>query len=78
MLLGYPPFYSEEHHNTLKKVINHKKYFKIPAEANISKEAIDIMQKLITTADKRLGNFGVAEIKAHPFFKGIDWKNIRS
>lgn len=25
-----------------------------------------------------LGINGVAEIKAHPFFFGIDWKNIRN
>lgn len=30
-------------------------------------------------ADKneRLGINGISEIKAHPFFFGIDWKNIR-
>lgn len=25
----------------------------------------------------RLGINGASEIKAHPFFKGIDWKNIK-
>lgn len=29
-------------------------------------------------ADHRLGSVsGVDEIKAHPFFEGIDWKNLR-
>jgi serine/threonine kinase 38 len=26
--------------------------------------------------DERLGINGVGEIKAHPFFKGVDWKRI--
>lgn len=27
--------------------------------------------------DERLGINGVEEIKAHPFFAGIDWKRLR-
>jgi|LauGreDrversion4_2_1035121.scaffolds.fasta_scaffold595450_1 serine/threonine kinase 38 len=29
-------------------------------------------------AEHRLGLNGVEEIKAHPFFEGIDWKNMRN
>ena len=28
-------------------------------------------------ADERLGARGVDEIKQHPFFRGIDWENMR-
>jgi serine/threonine kinase 38 len=45
----------------------------IPAEANLSVAATDLIRKLITDADQRLGINGVAEIKAHPFFVGVDW-----
>ncbi len=27
---------------------------------------------------ERIGNSGSEEIKAHPFFKNIDWNNIRN
>jgi len=30
----------------------------------------------LTDSTERLGINGVNEIKAHPFFAGIDWKNI--
>ena len=29
-------------------------------------------------AENRLGMNGVHEIKAHPFFEGIDWKKMRN
>lgn len=32
---------------------------------------------LFNSSDERLGCNGVEEIKAHPFFVGIDWKKIR-
>lgn len=35
------------------------------------------MKQLITEEHNRLGRNGSDEIKRHPFFKGVDWKNIR-
>jgi serine/threonine kinase 38 len=49
----------------------------IPAEANLSPAATDLIKRLITDPNERLGINGVAEIKAHPFFAGVDWKGIR-
>ncbi len=77
MLVGYPPFFSEEPSVTCSKILHWKKTFGIPPEANLSPAAADIIRKLITDANERLGVNGVEEIKAHPFFSGIDWKNIR-
>ena len=37
-----------------------------------------MIHKLICDSKDRLGVNGVAEIKIHPFFKGIDWKTIES
>jgi len=50
----------------------------IPDEAKLSNDAHDILKKLLCDAENRLGAGGVHEIKAHPFFKGLDWKNIRN
>lgn len=77
MLLGYPPFYGNDNAATLKHVMQYQKYLKIPKEAQISPEAVDLIKKLITSADERLGRNGVEEIKWHPFFKGIKWEHIR-
>ena len=49
----------------------------IPKEARLSPEAIDQLRKLIADPHERLGINGVEEIKAHPFFRGVDWKRER-
>ena len=49
----------------------------IPTDANLSPPATNIIKRLITDVDNRLGKNWVNEIKRHPFFKGIDWVNIR-
>ena len=78
MLAGFPPFYAESPAETCKKVLDYKNTFVLPKEAKISKVASDLIKKLMTEVDKRIGYNGAEEIKKHPFFKGTDWKNIRS
>ncbi|KAG0289945.1 Serine/threonine-protein kinase MRCK alpha, partial [Linnemannia gamsii] len=43
----------------------------------ISPECKDLITRLLARKENRLGKNGVEEIKFHPFFKGIDWDNIR-
>ena len=78
MLAGYAPFCSEETKDVINKVLNWQKYLKIPDEIEISQEAEDLIKKMINNSNERLGKNGIEEIKAHPFFKGIDWDNIRN
>ncbi|OMJ74398.1 hypothetical protein SteCoe_26695 [Stentor coeruleus] len=78
MLIGYPPFYSEDSSVTCQKIISWKKVLRIPPDPVISPEAVDLILKLLRDPNDRLGCRGVDEIKAHPFFKNIDWENIRN
>ena len=55
-----------------------KKNLNIPSDSKLSPEAIDIVRKLMTDVDRRIGYTGAEEIKKHPFFKNIDWNNIRN
>ncbi len=76
MLIGYPPFFSDNPTDTCKTILNWKNHLTIPPESKISKDAVDLIKRLINDPDKRLGINGVDEIKIHPFFKKIDWNNI--
>mmetsp|Transcript_6201 Transcript_6201/g.10061 ORF Transcript_6201/g.10061 Transcript_6201/m.10061 type:complete len:395 (+) Transcript_6201:439-1623(+) len=77
MLVGYPPFFSDEPSITCQKILHWRKTLKIPPEAKLSHEASDILQRLMCDANDRLGKNGVQEIKNHPFFRGINWEKIR-
>lgn len=77
MIVGYPPFFADDPSITCQKILHWKKTFVIPREANLSKEAVDLIRKLICEPGTRLGNRGAEEIKRHPFFNGVDWDNIR-
>lgn len=77
MIVGYPPFFSDEPSTTCQKIIHWKKTFSIPSDANLSPSAADLILRLICEPDRRLGINGAHEIKAHPFFKGTDWGSVR-
>jgi serine/threonine kinase 38 len=77
MLVGYPPFFSDEPSITCQKIMHWKKTFSIPPEAKLSAASTDILKRLICDAETRLGRNGVEEIKKHPFFKGLDWDTLR-
>ena len=77
MMIGYPPFYSDNSTETCKKILDWENHLEIRPEANISKEAVDILKRLINDQEKRLGRNGADEIKQHPYFKNVDWKHIK-
>jgi serine/threonine protein kinase len=77
MLVGYPPFYADQPHDTWKKILHWRDHFHIPSEASLSREATDLINKLVCEPENRLGRNGAEEIKKHPYFKGVDWDNIR-
>ena len=83
MLAGFPAFYSNSESgsgSTIRKIINWAETLENSfAEAgNISTNARDLIQRFLTDAPHRIGTRSVQEIKSHPFFRGVDWENIRS
>jgi len=74
-LVGYPPFYAEDPMATCRKIVKWKQTLAFPGEAKLSKDSEDLIRKLICEAPKRLTFEG---IKSHPFFRELDWENLRT
>ncbi|XP_043925264.1 serine/threonine-protein kinase LATS1 [Protopterus annectens] len=73
MLVGQPPFLAQTPLETQIKVINWQTTLHIHPQAKLSSEASDLIIKLCRGPEDRLGKNGTDEIKAHPFFKSIDF-----
>ena len=78
MLVGYSPFKGKSKIEVYQKVLDYNKFISFPNDVKISKEAKDLISKLLTKSENRLGKNGSDEIKSHPFFKGINWNKIKS
>ena len=73
MFFGIPPFFCDNQEKMYQLITRAELRF--PKKINISDEAKDLLQKLlIKNQDERLGSKnGFNEIRAHPFFKGLDF-----
>lgn len=76
MLIGYPPFCSENPQETYKKIMAWKETLIFPPEVPISEAAKETILKFCAEADNRVK--GIEEIKSLNFFgSGVDWAHIR-
>ncbi|KAF4358177.1 hypothetical protein F8388_009460 [Cannabis sativa] len=77
MLVGYPPFYSDDPMSTCRKIVNWRTHLKFPEEAKLTQEAKDLITKLLCNVNQRLGSRGAGEIKvAHNWFRGVEWDKL--
>eukprot|EP01121_Diplochlamys_sp_Union-15-3_P007658 TRINITY_DN1962_c0_g1_i2.p1 TRINITY_DN1962_c0_g1~~TRINITY_DN1962_c0_g1_i2.p1 ORF type:complete len:431 (+),score=77.33 TRINITY_DN1962_c0_g1_i2:369-1661(+) len=74
-LVGYAPFSCEDTTETCMMILSWKSSLEFPKEANLSNGALDLLKKLICGVETRLN---YEQIVAHPFFRGVDWKNLRN
>jgi len=74
-VVGYPPFYADTPMNTVKRIVNYQKTLRIPKEANLSKQAKDLIFRLICTPKNRLN---YSKLKRHGWFKRVPWHNLQA
>ncbi|TFL05255.1 kinase-like domain-containing protein [Pterulicium gracile] len=73
-LVGWAPFCSENPSDTYKKIIEWPTFLQFPEEVYVSPDVESVIRGMMNWADRRLS---VHQIKAHPFFYGVDWNNLR-
>ncbi|CAA6666183.1 unnamed protein product [Spirodela intermedia] len=76
MLVGYPPFYSDDPITTCRKIVHWRNHLKFPEDCGLSREAKDLICRLLCDVDHRLGARGANQIKAHPWFKDVIWDKL--
>ncbi|WZZ12931.1 hypothetical protein YC2023_106020 [Brassica napus] len=72
MLVGYPPFYSDD------PIVGWRTHLVFPDDARLTPEARDLICSLLCDSEHRLGSHGAGaeQIKAHPWFKDVEWENL--
>jgi len=74
-LVSYAPFHANDPLATCRKIVRYERYFKIPADIKLTKQAVDLMKALVCPAHRRIG---WDKIKAHPWFKKINWGDLKA
>jgi serine/threonine protein kinase len=74
MLEGIPPFYDHDKETLFQNILNNP----VELSLELSEEAQDLILRLLyKDPNKRLGNKnGAKDIKKHPWFNKINWKDI--
>eukprot|EP00889_Picochlorum_renovo_P003101 jgi/Picre1/30131/NNA_005500.t1 len=70
MVAGKPPFCDEDRVTMFKSITNIS--YRMPSHFSWELQNL-ISSLLVKTPSKRLGYFGAAAIKSHPWFSGFDW-----
>ncbi|KAJ1648496.1 Serine/threonine-protein kinase [Coemansia asiatica] len=77
-LVGYPPFCSENSHETYRKIMHWRESLVFPDDVRLSPEAVHLIRSLLCDQQHRLGRNGAWELKQHSFFSGVDWASLRT
>ncbi|KAJ1914382.1 hypothetical protein IWQ60_008830 [Tieghemiomyces parasiticus] len=77
MLTGMTPFWADNHSKMYQRVL----FDRLQFPANVSWEARNLITGLLAKDPQRrlgAGEFGLEQIKAHPFFATVDWSAFLS
>ncbi|KAL1745220.1 kinase-like domain-containing protein [Schizophyllum fasciatum] len=75
---GVAPFFARDVGQTYSKIMNHKRSLRMKSSVPLSAGYCDLLKRLLTDAEFRLGRWGVQDIIAHTFFEDVDWVSLPS
>ncbi|KAL1755011.1 kinase-like domain-containing protein [Schizophyllum commune] len=75
---GVAPFFARDVGQTYAKIMNHKRSLRMKTSVPLSAAYCDLLKRLLTDAEFRLGRLSVQEIIAHTFFEDVDWVSLSS
>ncbi|ORZ39913.1 kinase-like domain-containing protein, partial [Catenaria anguillulae PL171] len=78
MLFGTTPFTDDSISVTYANIMSADGNIDFPDDVEVSDEFKNLINSLLSKPAKRLGKNGASEVKAHAFFKGIDWSNLHA
>ncbi|KAI9342284.1 kinase-like domain-containing protein [Obelidium mucronatum] len=71
LMAGYSPFQAESPLKIYERILN----YELRWSSQIGETGRDLLSKILESQpNKRLGMYGAKEIKSHPWFRGINWK----
>ncbi|KAL1945175.1 hypothetical protein VTO73DRAFT_2795 [Trametes versicolor] len=76
MAYGVAPFFSREIRHTYARIMEHHRYLKFDSSAPLSANLQDLLRRLLTSAELRLGRDDVKEIMEHPFFTPVNFDDL--
>uniref|UniRef100_A0A452Y5J3 non-specific serine/threonine protein kinase n=1 Tax=Aegilops tauschii subsp. strangulata TaxID=200361 RepID=A0A452Y5J3_AEGTS len=56
--------------------VHWRSYLKFPENPRLSPEAKDLICRFLCDVDHRIGSGGADQIKAHPWFHGVEWDKL--
>ncbi|PSC73799.1 3-phosphoinositide-dependent kinase 1 [Micractinium conductrix] len=75
MLVGRPPFKTPSEYLTFQKILEAD--YEMPED--LPAAAADLIRRLLVLEpSERIGSADLSELRAHPFFEGVDWAAPRS
>ncbi|KAI0917995.1 hypothetical protein AcW1_006983 [Taiwanofungus camphoratus] len=73
---GVAPFFARDIKQTYLKITDHHRSLRFDESASISSDLQDLLRRLLTSSELRLGRGNTDEIMWHPFFEGIKWSSL--
>jgi len=79
LLVGIPAFHASSVRGIFSNILSGRIQWPDDVDEAMSAEARDLIQRLLEPdPSKRLGARGAAEVKAHPFFRDVDFEHVRN